>query len=128
MSPEWLEALRPLGTTWVKEHITTAPYLIVVFEQIYGVRSVAPGEEQHVKHYYTRESVGIAVGLLLAGLHVAGLVALTHTPSPMGFLREILGRPRNERPFVLIPVGYPAPGCTVPDLRRKELDEILVLV
>ena len=128
MSPEWLEALRPLGTDWIKEHITTAPYLIVVFEQTYGILHDGHGGEQLVKHYYARESVGIAVGLLLASLQQAGLVALTHTPSPMGFLREILGRPRNERPFVLIPVGYPAPDCTVPDLRRKNLDEILVRV
>jgi nitroreductase len=128
MSPEWLEALRPLGTNWVKEHITIAPYLIVVFEQIYGIQQDAQGEERQIKHYYTRESVGIAVGLLLASLHMAGLVALTHTPSPMGFLREILGRPRNERPFVLIPVGYPAAGCTVPDLRRKNLHETLVRI
>ena len=128
MSPEWIEALRPLGTDWVKEHITTAPYLIVVFERVYGVVDDGAGGERQVKHYYVRESVGIAVGLLLAGLHQAGLVALTHTPSPMGFLRETLGRPRNERPFVLIPVGYPAPDCRVPDLQRKGLDEIMIHV
>ncbi len=84
--------------------------------------------ERQVKHYYAAESTGIAVGLLLASLRQAGLVALTHTPSPMGFLRDILGRPRNERPYVLIPVGYPAPDCRVPDLRRKSLDEIMVRV
>jgi len=79
-----------------------------------------------VKHYYVRESVGIAVGLLLASLHEAGLATLTHTPSPMGFLREILGRPENERPYVVVPVGYPAAGCTVPDLVRKPVEAILV--
>jgi iodotyrosine deiodinase len=116
--PEWLEALRPLGTDFVKEHITDAPYLIAVFEQAYG-----PGRR---KHYYAKESVGIAVGLLLASLQTAGLVALTHTPSPMGFLRRILERPANERPFVLIPVGYPDEDAVVPDIERKPLDEILI--
>ncbi len=119
--PEWLEALRPLGTDFVKEHITDAPYLIAVFEQAYGLD--AAGRKR--KHYYGKESVGIAVGLLLASLHAAGLVALTHTPSPMGFLRRILERPANERPFVLIPVGYPAEDCEVPDIERKPLEEIL---
>lgn len=123
MPDEWLEALRPLGTDWRKPHIEDAPYLVVVFEQAYGTRP----DGSKVKHYYVKESVGIAVGLLLASLHEAGLATLTHTPSPMGFLREILGRPENERPYVLVPVGYPAPGCTVPDLVRKPLDEILVL-
>jgi iodotyrosine deiodinase len=116
--PDWLEALRPLGTDFVKQHITDAPHLIAVFEQAYG-----PGRR---KHYYAKESVGIAVGLLLASLQTAGLVALTHTPSPMGFLRRLLERPANERPFVLIPVGYPAEGATVPDIERKPLDEILI--
>ena len=123
MPDEWLEALRPLGTDWRKPHIEDAPYVVVVFEQAYGRRP----DGSKVKHYYVKESVGIAVGLLLASLHEAGLATLIHTPSPMGFLREILGRPENERPYVLIPVGYPAPGCTVPDLARKPLDEILVL-
>lgn len=120
--PDWLDALRPLGTDFVKEHLTDAPYLIAVFEQAYGLG--ADGAKR--KHYYAKESVGIAVGFLLAGLHAAGLVALTHTPSPMGFLRRILERPANERPFVLIPVGYPAPECVVPELERKPLGEILV--
>ncbi len=119
---EWLEALRPLGTDFVKEHITDAPYLIAVFEHAYGL----DGDGRKRKHYYAKESVGIAVGLLLASLHAAGLVALTHTPSPMGFLNQILERPSNERPFVLIPVGYPAADCEVPDLERKPLDEIMV--
>ena len=122
MPDEWLEALRPLGTDWRKPHIEDAPFVIVVFEQVYGVRE----DGAKTKHYYVRESVGIAVGLLLASLHHAGVATLTHTPSPMGFLREILGRPENERPYALIPVGYPAAGCTVPVLDRKPVDEILV--
>lgn len=121
MSPEWIAALRRLGTDWPKPHIEDAPYVIVVFEQTYGV---VDGEK--VKHYYARESVGIAVGFLLAALHASGLATLTHTPSPMGFLRDELGRPANERAFVLIPVGYPVDGCLVPDLERKPLDEIMV--
>jgi iodotyrosine deiodinase len=122
MPDEWLEALRPLGTDWRKPHIEDAPFVIAVFEQAFGV---AP-DGTKIKHYYVRESVGIAVGFLLASLQQAGLVALTHTPSPMRFLREILGRPVNERPYVLIPVGYPAEGCAVPELERKPLDELLV--
>jgi nitroreductase len=120
---EWKEAIRPIGTDWVKTHITDAPYVIVVFEQPWrredGVK---------VKHYYVRESVGIAVGFLLAALQAAGLCALTHTPSPMRFLAQILDRPENERPFILIPVGYPADDAEVPDLERKPLDEIIVRV
>jgi iodotyrosine deiodinase len=122
MSAEWLEALAPLGTDWRKPHLEDAPYVIVVFEQVYGQRT----DGRKRKHYYARESVGIAVGFLLAALHEAGLATLTHTPSPMGFVRELLGRPANERPFCLVPVGYPAEGCTVPDLRRKPLGEIAV--
>jgi hypothetical protein len=122
MPNEWLEALRALGTDWRKPHIEDAPYLVVVFEQAYGIRA----DGSKVKHYYVKESVGIAVGLLLASLHEAGLATLTHTPSPMGFLREILGRPENERPYVVVPVGYPVAGCLVPNLERKPLDEILV--
>ncbi|MEO5575449.1 MAG: nitroreductase family protein [Gaiellaceae bacterium] len=122
MSEEWIAALAPLGTDQHKPHLTDAPYLIVVFEQVYGVA----GDGSKTKHYYARESVGIAVGYLLVALHEAGLVALTHTPSPMGFIRALLERPANERPFCVIPVGYPADGCAVPDLERKPLDEILV--
>ena len=121
--PDWLEALRPLGTDFVKEHLTDAPYVIAVFEQAYGLD--AGGAKR--KHYYAKESVGIAVGLLLASLHTAGLVALTHTPSPMGFLRRILGRPANERPFVLVPVGYPARDCAVPHVERKPLASIMLV-
>jgi hypothetical protein len=122
MSEEWLRALEPLGTDEHKPHLTDAPVVIVVFEQAYGI--AADGSK--VKHYYVRESVGIAVGLLLAALHGAGLATLTHTPSPMGFLRELLGRPEHERAYVVVPVGFPAEGATVPDLERKALDEILV--
>ena len=122
MSQEWIEALAPLGTDEQKPHLTDAPYVIVVFEQVYDL---APDGSKR-KHYYARESVGIAVGLLLAALQESGLVALTHTPSPMGFIRTLLGRPANERAFCVIPVGYPSESCAVPDLRRKPLEEILV--
>jgi iodotyrosine deiodinase len=122
MSDEWIAALAPLGTDEDKPHLTDAPYVIVVFEQAYGLD--ADGGRR--KHYYARESVGIAVGFLLAALHESGLVALTHTPSPMGFIRTLLERPANERPFCVIPVGYPRETCVVPDLRRKPLDGILV--
>ncbi len=125
MSREWLEALEPLGTDWRKPHLTDAPWLIVVFEHAYGLR-IEAGETAKVKHYYVRESVGIAVGLLLGSLTHAGLATLTHTPSPMGFLAEILGRPENERAYVVIPVGLPEDDATVPDIGRKPLDEILV--
>ncbi|MBE1494388.1 nitroreductase [Amycolatopsis lexingtonensis] len=120
----WLDALRPLGTDAVKPHLTDAPYLIVVFQQRFAL-----DEDGGVrKHYYVDESVGIAVGMLLTALQVAGLAALTHTPSPMRFLGELLGRPRNEKAFAVIPVGYPADDCVVPDLRRKSLDEVLVRI
>jgi nitroreductase len=120
---EWKDAIRPIGTDWVKTHITDAPYVIVVFEQAWRWE-----DGRKVKHYYVRESVGIAVGFLLAALQAAGLCALTHTPSPMGFLGKILERPENERPFILIPVGYPADDADVPDLERKPLEEIAVRV
>ncbi|UOZ05115.1 MULTISPECIES: nitroreductase family protein [unclassified Amycolatopsis] len=120
----WLDALRPLGTDAVKPHLTDAPYLIVVFQQRFAVDEDGGTH----KHYYVDESVGIAVGMLLTALQVAGLAALTHTPSPMRFLGDLLGRPRNERAFAVIPVGYPADDCVVPDLRRKSLDEVLVRI
>jgi iodotyrosine deiodinase len=120
--PEYKGAVRPIGTDAVKPHITDAPYLIVVFERAYRLDP----DGTKAKHYFVKESVGIAVGFLLAALHVSGLYALTHSPSPMGFLSEILERPANERPFILIPVGYPAEDSPVPDIRRKPLDEILV--
>lgn len=128
MPDDWLEALAPLGTDWRKEFLEVAPVLIAVFRQDYGLAVEPDGRERHVKHYYVMESVGIAVGFLLAALHWAGLATLTHTPSPMGFLAEILGRPKNERPYLLIPVGYPAPGAEVPDISRKTLAEVRITV
>ncbi len=127
MSAEWLEALAPLGTDWHKPHLEDAPYLIIVFAQSYGYSiDEETGEQKKIKHYYVTESVGIAVGMLLTSLHLAGLATLTHTPSPMGFLREILDRPENERAYVVIPVGYPAENAEVPNITKKPLDEILV--
>ncbi len=122
MTEEWLRALAPLQTDWHKEFLEIAPALIVVFKEDYGIDI----EGSHVTHYYVNESVGIACGFLLAALNAAGLATLTHTPSPMGFLREILGRPKNEKAFLLIPVGYPAEGCRVPDIRKKPLDEVMI--
>jgi iodotyrosine deiodinase len=124
---EWLEALHALGTDWHKEFLETAPYLIVVFRIDYGL-DYSLGDGRKIKHYYVQESVGIATGFLLAALHLSGLATLTHTPSPMGFLQKILGRPANERPFVLIPVGYPAPDAEVPVLAKKALAEVMVKV
>jgi iodotyrosine deiodinase len=121
LGEEWLDALRPLGTDEHKPHLTDAPYLIIVFQQ----RFYLDDGEQH-KHYYVDESVGIAVGMLLTALHLSGLAALVHTPSPMRFLSETLGRPRNEKAFAVIPVGYPATDAVVPDLVRKSLDQVLV--
>jgi iodotyrosine deiodinase len=116
---EWLEALAPLGTDENKEYLDTAPCLIAVFAESYGLSE----EGKKVKNYYSQESVGIATGMLICALHHAGLATLTHTPSPMGFLNEILGRPGNERPFLLLVVGYPAEDAKVPDLNRKSLDQ-----
>lgn len=128
MSQEWLDALAPLGTNWMKPHIEDAPYLIIVFAQSHGIRKdPKTGEETTFKHYYVSESVGIAVGMLLASLHLAGLATLTHTPSPMGFLGQLLKRPAHERAMVLIPVGYPKPDATVPDISKKSLDEVMVI-
>lgn len=121
---EWLDALAPLGTGTDKAFLEVAPCLIVVFKQDYGIEHDAAGVERHVKHYYASESTGIACGFLLAALHVAGLATLTHTPSPMGFLSSILERPKNEKPFLLIPVGYPAPDAVVPSITKKPLDQI----
>jgi len=115
----WLRDLEPLGTDAHKPFLEIAPALIVVFAQRYG----ATRDDQH---YYVNESVGIAVGFLLVALHHAGLATLTHTPSPMKFLSQILERPENERPYLLIPVGYPAAGCEVPDIRRKAIEDIVV--
>ena len=126
--PAWLSALAPLGTDWHKEFIEIAPYIIVVFKEDYGLNSEVAQEEERIKHYYTNESVGIAVGFLIASLQQAGLAVLTHTPNPMGFLRDLLGRPRNEKPYVVLPVGYPAPDCRVPVLRKKTLDEAMIVL
>lgn len=125
---DWLDALAPLGTGWQKEFLETAPCLIAAFRVDYGVYRDANGDERHFKHYYANESIGIACGFLLAALHVAGLATLTHTPSPMGFLADILGRPKNEKPFLLIPVGFPAADAMVPSITKKPLDEIRILV
>ena len=120
MPEEWLKDLRPLQTDWKKEFIETAPYLIIVFKRSYEL------DEDGHKHqnYYVTESCGIACGLLLVAIHHAGLAALTHTPSPMNFLSKVLNRPENEKPFLLIPVGYVAEECFVPQLERKELKNI----
>lgn len=123
-SPEWLAALEPLGTDSNKPFLENAPWLIAVFLQKYGTLP----DGRKVKHYYPTESTGLATGILITALHHAGLVTLTHTPSPMGFLGRVLGRPRNERAYVLLPVGYPAPGAIVPDLGKKSLEEVRTLV
>lgn len=122
MNQEWLQDLAPLGTNWEKPFLETAPWLIIVFRRGYEL-----GTDGH-KHqnYYVNESVGLACGFLLTAIHQAGLVALTHTPSPMDFLTKILSRPQNEKPYLLIPVGYPAPNATVPNIRRKSQEEVLV--
>ena len=117
---EWLAVLEPLGTDHHKPHIEDAPALIVVFAE-----RTPPDGSPHKKNYYVSESVGIATGMLLAALHEAGFATLTHTPNPMQFLRELLGRPKNEQAFMLIPVGYPAEDARVPDLQRKPLDAIM---
>jgi nitroreductase len=122
MSDEWIEDLRPLRTTWKKEFLDVAPWLIVVFAQSYGVDD----DGRKRKHYYVQESVGLACGMLLAAAHRAGLATLTHTPSPMGFLSTILNRPKNERPFLLIPIGYPADDATVPQLAKKSVDDVTI--
>lgn len=120
--PDWIEALRPLGTDEHKPHLTDAPWVVVLFRHAYGLDA-----EGHKRtHYYTEESCGIAAGFFIAAVHQMGLVTLTHTPNPMTFLRDLLGRPVNERAMLVMPVGYPAPDARVPDLQRKTLDEISV--
>ncbi len=123
-SPEWLAALEPLGTDSNKPFLEDAPYLIAVFLQKYAVLE----DGRKVKHYYPAESTGIATGILITALHHAGLATLTHTPSPMKFLNEILGRPKSERPFLLLVVGHAAPGARVPDISRKSLEEIATFI
>lgn len=125
MSEKWLRRLAPLGTDEHKPFLEIAPYLIVVF-RIDLIVDAETGETEPT--YYSQESVGIAVGMLLAALHNAGLATLTHTPSPMKFLQEILSRPKNEKPFVLIPVGYPAENALIPDISRKAIEEIMIVV
>jgi nitroreductase len=126
INEEWRRELEPLGTDWHKEFLEIAPLLIVVFRIDYEIAVDAQGRELHVKHYYVTESVGLASGFLLAALHVAGLATLTHTPSPMGFLSEILDRPKNEKPFLLIPVGYPAADAEVPTITKKPMREVRI--
>ncbi len=123
-SEEWLDALAPLGTNADKPFLEIAPWLIAVFSQKYSINS----DGQKVKHYYTPESVGIATGFLITALHQAGLATLTHTPSPMGFLREVLKRPDHEKPFLLLIAGYPADDALVPDISKKPTDELLTIV
>ena len=120
MTDEWLDDLKPLGTDWQKPFLEIAPWLIVMFAQ-----TTAPDKK---KHYYVQESCGIAAGFLISAIHQAGLVTLTHTPSPMNFLKKILNRPDNERPFLLLPVGYPAFNCYVPDIQRKELKDVSIFL
>jgi nitroreductase len=121
-TPEWLDALAPLGTDEHKPHLTDAPWVVVLFRQAYAI---APDGSKRTL-YYTQESCGIAAGFFIAAVHMMGLVTLTHTPSPMGFLSELLARPAQEKAMLVMPVGYPARGARVPDIRRKPLDDIAV--
>lgn len=120
MPEEWKRALAPLGTDEHKPYLEIAPWIVVAFEQIHGYNP----DGSVRKHYFANQSIGCACGMLITALHQMGLATLTHTPSPMKFLTELLGRPDNEKPFILFPVGYPAPGCSVPDLTRKPLSEV----
>ena len=120
MSDSWKADLKDFGTDHIKEFLEVAPYLIVVFKKVFDLDD----DENKSQNYYVNESVGIACGFLITAIHQAGLVTLTHTPSPMGFLQKALARPKNEKAFLLLPVGYPAKGCKVPDLKRKDLNEI----
>ena len=124
MNDEWQEALAPLGTDHHKEFLEIAPWIVVLFEQRYEQR--ANGERR--KNYYVKESCGIAAGFFIAALHGMGLTTLTHTPSPMAFLTKLLDRPENERPFVMFPIGFPLDGTQVPDIKRKPLDDVLVII
>ena len=123
MSEEWLDDLKVFGTDWHKPFLEIAPYLIIVFKKAYNFED----NNQKSKNYYVNESVGIACGFLIAAIHQAGLVTLTHTPSPMNFLQKILHRPENERPYLLIPVGYPAENVEVPNIERKGLEDVMVV-
>ncbi len=124
MNDEWQEALAPIGTDYHKEFLEIAPWIVVLFEQRYEQRY----DGERGKFYYVKESVGIAAGMFITALHQMGLATLTHTPTPMAFLTRVLGRPENERPFVMFPVGYPLPGVRVPDFERKPLAEVMVMV
>ncbi len=121
MSVDWMKDLEPLGTDWEKEFIDVAPWIVVVMKRAYEFGK----NDEKLQNYYVSESVGLAAGLFLAAVHNAGLVALTHTPSPMTFISKALERPDNERPFLLIPVGFPAENVQVPDLKRKGIDEVI---
>jgi nitroreductase len=121
---DWRQALEPLGTDWHKEFLETVPWIVVLFEQRYGLDA----DGNRLKHFYVKESVGIACGMFIAAVHQMGLATLTHTPSPMAFLSKLLGRPENERPFAMLPIGYPADDCVVPDISRKPLDEVIVRI
>jgi nitroreductase len=122
MPQEWRDALEPLGTEWKKPFLEIAPWLVIVFAKSYDI--LPDGSKK--KNYYVQESVGIACGIFITAIHHMGLVTLTHTPSPMGFLNEILERPKNERPFILFPIGYPAEKTDIPLLKRKSIDEVSV--
>jgi nitroreductase len=124
MPEEWREALAPIGTDWRKPYLETAPWIVVLFAQQYSFQS--DGAKR--KHYYVNESCGIAAGMFISAIHNMGLATLTHTPSPMAFLSEILGRPKNEKPFILFPIGHPTPDCVVPTLNRKTLEEVSVFL
>lgn len=121
MSEQWLKDLEPLGTDWEKEFIDIAPWIVIIMKRVY---EFGENGEKH-NNYYVSESVGLAAGFFLMAVHNAGLVALTHTPSPMNFIAKALNRPENERPFLLIPVGYPSDRATIPDIHRKKIDEII---
>jgi iodotyrosine deiodinase len=121
MSEEWLDALKPIGTNWKKPFLEIAPWLIIVFKKTYDLDE----NNARQKNYYVNESVGIACGVLISAIHQAGLVTLTHTPSPMNFLQKILNRPENERPYLLLPVGYPSEDAQVPNLARKPAEEVI---
>ncbi len=124
MNEEWQSALAPLGTDHHKEFLEIAPWIVVLFEERYRLSD--DGTKGH--NYYVKEGCGIAAGLFITALHTMGLTTLTHTPSPMAFLTKLLGRPANERPFVLFPIGYPLEGVLVPDIKRKDLSEVLTVV
>jgi nitroreductase len=126
MPEDWRRAIEPMGTTWEKPFLEIAPWIVVVFELPWVPDPSSPNGRQ--KNYYVRESVGIACGMFIAALHNMGLATLTHTPSPMGFLGEVLGRPKHERPFLLFPVGYPAQEAIVPVLERKKLEDVAVFL